>query len=142
MAMQQDYLMRYIQQFVEALVRSTTRVQEQQDHEGAARMLDNAVGNAVELDPDVLLSLAPDSIAGMVNIMGVDERLVEYMARSLVLAGDYYGRAGNEQLGVLRVQQGQALAAAYGIDLDRPWEELPEGANVPGLQEPGSFLDD
>lgn len=142
MAMHQDYLMRYIQQFVEALVRSATRVAEQQDFQGAARSLDNAVANAADMDVEVLLGFAPESLASIVNVMGVDPRLVEYMARSLVLAGDYYGRAGNADASLLRVQQGQALANAFGIDLDRPWEVLPEGAEVPAVPEPGLFLDD
>ncbi|MDO4502407.1 MAG: hypothetical protein Q4D06_04410 [Coriobacteriia bacterium] len=142
MAMQQDYLMRYIQQFVEALMRSTTRIEEQEDYEGAARSLDNAVGNAAEMDTDVLLGFAPESIASIVSVMGIDPRLVEYMARSLVLAGDYYGRAGDMDTSILRVQQGQALADAFGIDLDRPWEVLEEGAEVPRVAEPGAFLDD
>ena len=89
MAMHQDYLMRYIQQFVEALVRSATRVEEHQDFQGAARSLDNAVANAADMDVEVLLGFAPESLASIVNVMGVDPRLVEYMARSLVLAGDY-----------------------------------------------------
>lgn len=142
MAMHQDYLMRYIQQFVEALMRSATRVEEQEDFDGAARALDNAVANAADMDPDVLLAFAPESLASIVSVMGVDPRLVEYMARSLVLAGDYYGRAGNMDDSVLRVQQGQALANAFGIDLDRPWEVLPEGVQVPDVREPGVFLDD
>ncbi|MGN1362004.1 MAG: hypothetical protein ACI4VV_07055 [Eggerthellaceae bacterium] len=142
MAMHQDYLMRYIQQFVEALVRSATRVAEQQDFQGAARSLDNAVANAADMDAEVLLGFAPESLASIVNVMGVDPRLVEYMARSLVLAGDYYGRAGSTDVSLLRVQQGQALANAFGIDLDRPWEVLPEGAEVPAVPEPGLFLDD
>ena len=142
MAMHQDYLMRYIQQFVEALVRSATRVEEHQDFQGAARSLDNAVANAADMDVEVLLGFAPESLASIVNVMGVDPRLVEYMARSLVLAGDYYGRAGSMDVSLLRVQQGQALANAFGIDLDRPWEVLPEGAEVPAVPEPGLFLDD
>ena len=137
MAMQRDYLMRYIQQFIEAIQRSMVRVEDQEDPEGAAEMLDEAIGNAADMDSALLLGFAPESMASILQVSGTDPRLVEYIARSLALSSSYHGRAGDASLELLRMEQAQALAAAYGIDLDIPWEELFEGEEVPG-----GFLDD
>ena len=44
-----------------------------------------ALGDATDLDGEALLSLAPESLASVLQVSGVDPHLTEYIARSLML---------------------------------------------------------
>ena len=113
----QDYLMRILIQFAEAIRRSMQKATEEQDPRGAADMLEAAVGEATDMDGGVLLSLAPESIAGVMQISGTDPRVTEYIARSLMLAATYLREAGDDALADIRVAQATAIAAAYEFAL-------------------------
>ena len=80
-------------------------------------MLDMAVGEATDLDGEALLSLAPESMAAILQVSGVDPHLTEHIARSLLLSARYYGETGNGEMAALRSNQAQALAAAFGHEL-------------------------
>lgn len=55
---------------------------------------------------------------------GVDPRVSEYIARSLLLASGYLAEAGEGDLSALRAEQARALAEAYDLDLPDTPEEL------------------
>lgn len=114
---EQDYLMRIIAQLMGAIRRSMERAGGDEDPEGAARLLDLAVGDATDLDGEALLSLAPESLAGILSVSGVDPSLTEHIARTLMLAARYYGEAGNGEAAALRSAQASAVAAAFGHDV-------------------------
>lgn len=114
---QQDYLMRLFMQLAEGIRKSIRRAIDEKDPEAAADMLEATVGEATELDGAVLLSLAPESIASVVQISGTDPRAVEYICRSLLLEAEYLREAGKSDKAELRSQQAYALGDAYGIDL-------------------------
>ena len=97
---ERDYLMRIIMELGAAIRRSIERSQVDHDPGDAAQMLDAAVGEATELDGAALLSLAPESIATVMQVSGTDPAVTEYVCR-----------------GRLRAQQALAIAAAYGHDL-------------------------
>ena len=81
---EQDYLMRIIAQLLGAIRRSMERAAGEEDPDGAARALDMALGDATDLDGEALLSLAPESLASVLQVSGVDPHLTEYIARSLM----------------------------------------------------------
>ena len=56
--LEQDYLMRIFLQFAEILRRSWFKARDEHDPKAAADMLENAVGDAVDIDGATLLSLA------------------------------------------------------------------------------------
>lgn len=87
-------------------------------------MLEDAVGDATDIDGGVLLSLAPESIASVMQVSGVDPRVTEYIARSLLLASGYLYEAGDHTLAEVRASQARAVAEAYGFDLPHDPEEL------------------
>ena len=121
--LERDYLMNILLQYAEILRRSWFKARREADPRGAADMLESAVSQATDIDGATLLSLAPESMAGILQVSGVDERVVGYIARSLCLASAYLGEAGDGQLAALRLQQARALAEAYGVDLpDSPVE--------------------
>ena len=114
--LEQDYLMRILLQFAEAIRRSWARSVEDRDPRDAANMLERAIGDATDIDGATLLSLSPESIASVMQVSGVDPRVSEYIARSLLLASGY--------LAALRAEQARALAEAYDLDLPDTPEEL------------------
>lgn len=122
--LEQDYLMRILLQFAEAIRRSWSRAVEDRDPRDAANMLERAVGDATDIDGATLLSLSPESIASVMQVSGVDPRVSEYIARSLLLASGYLREAGDEDLADVRADQARALAEAYDLDLPDTPEEL------------------
>ena len=58
------------------------------------------------------------------QVSGVDPRVSEYIARSLLLASGYLAEAGEGELSALRAEQARALAEAYDLDLPDTPEEL------------------
>lgn len=114
---EQDYLMRIIAQLLGGIRRSMERAAGEEDPDGAARMLDMAIGDATDLDGEALLSLAPESMATILQVSGVDPHLIEHIARSLLLSARYYGEADNGEMADLRASQARALAGAYGHEL-------------------------
>ena len=72
---------------------------------------------ATDLDGEALLSLAPESLASVLQVSGVDPHLTEYIARSLMLSGRYHGEAGRADMAELRRAQGLAVAAAFGHEM-------------------------
>ena len=115
---EQDYLVRMILQFAEGIARSMDRARGKHDPLGAAELLELSIGEATDLDMGVLLSLSPDSIADILQVSGTDPHVVEYISRSLILAGKYFAQAGDNETSRLRTAQGEALARAYALDLD------------------------
>ena len=120
--LEQDYLMRILLQFAEAIRRSWARSVEDRDPRDAANMLERAIGDATDIDGATLLS--PESIASVMQVSGVDPRVSEYIARSLLLASGYLAEAGEGELSALRAEQARALAEAYDLDLPDTPEEL------------------
>lgn len=114
---ERDYLVRILVRFAEAIRLSMQRATGEFDPRGAAEMLEAAVGEATDMDGDVLLSLAPESIASVMQVSGVDPRVTEYVARSLLLASSYLNDAGDTGLASIRKAQAHGIAAAYGFDL-------------------------
>ena len=134
---EQDYLMKLLLAFYQAMFKSLRRVtDEDEDPKEAAATLDEVVGNAVGMDGASLLSLTPESVVGVLQVSGTDPRVTEFIARSLLLSSEYLTQAKQGALASLRVEQARAIADAYGIDLpDDPTDlsdlkEMAEQANA------------
>lgn len=121
---ERDYLVNILLQYAEILRRSWFKARHESDPRGAAAMLEATVGQATDIDGATLLSLSPESMAGVLQVSGVDERVAGYIARSLALASSYLNELGDRQLAALRFQQARSLADAYGIDLPESADDL------------------
>ncbi len=119
----EDYLMRMFLQFAEIIRKSWMKEHDEHDPKAAAESLENAVSVATDMDGETLLSLAPESIAGVMQVSGIDSHATEYVARSLLLASAYLREAGDNDLADIREQQARAIADAYGFSLP----EQPDG---------------
>lgn len=114
----QDYLMRMFMQLAAAMKESLLRARGQKDPRAAADVLDEAVSDATEMDGGLLLRMAPESMAAMLQLSQPDPQLMGYIARSLLLSSTYLTEAGEASLAALRREQAYAVARAFGIELD------------------------
>ena len=122
---EQDYLMKMLLAFYQALFKSLQKVEEEdEDPEEAANTLDEVVGNAVGLDGTSLLSLSPESIPQVLELSGTDPRMTEFVARSLMLSSDYLAQAGQTQLSSLRLEQARTIAAHYGFEIPDNFKDI------------------
>ncbi len=112
---EQDYLMRKLLALFAAIRRSWEREQRYEEPAESADQLEQALASAVEFDSALLLSLAPESFASMVQVSGTDRRVVAFMLRSLALASRYRNEAGQPDTAALRLDQARSLAASYGL---------------------------
>lgn len=115
--LEQDYLMRLIITFFQAMRRSWEKSEVDRDPQGAADTLEAAIDAATDLDGAALLSLAPESIATVMQVSGVDPNVTEFVARGMLLESVYLEQAGQPHLASVRSAQAHALAQAYGFDL-------------------------
>lgn len=122
---EQDYIMRLLLQMAAAIRRSLEQSQKDKDPAAAAETLENTISEASDVDGSVLLSLAPESIAGVMEISGTDPQVAEYISRSLLLESQYLSEAGKEQKARLRKEQAFAIAHAFGfaVEIDMLTEE-------------------
>ena len=119
--LQRDYLVQMLTMFAAAIARSIERRRSKHDPEGAAEMLEEAISEATDIDGSILLALAPESVASILQVSDVDPRVVGYIVRSLYLESEYLDEAGDDGLARLRAQQADAIADAYGfIEEDLP----------------------
>ncbi len=117
-----DYLMKLLVNFAAAIRRAMVQENNRRPPLETARMLDLAVGDAVDLDPETLLTLSPESAAGLLQLSDVDPQVTEYVSRSLLLASSCYKESGDDFNAALRAGQAHAIAEAYGHDL--PGEDM------------------
>ena len=140
---EQDYLMKLLLQFFQAMVRASALRDEKDDPESAADLLEDAIGNATDMDGGVLLSLAPESIAQVMRVSGVDPNVTQFVARSMLLESVYLSEAHNPGLAAVRAAQARAIAEEFGFELPEDpsdFETITEGLEE--AAEAGGFVDD
>lgn len=116
--LQQDYLMRMFTALAVAIRESIMRAQGDEDPEGAAELLEAALDNTTEIDGSLLLQMAPESFVSMIQLSQTDPELIGYISRTLMLESQYLREAGLDAKSQLRAGQAQALAHAYGFEVD------------------------
>lgn len=140
-----DYLMKLILGYFKTIVIVIKQGEKEKDPEGAADLLEQAIGEATEIDGEVLLSLAPESIASVLQVSGTDPKVVGYVAHGLLLEAHYLMLACDFARAELREEQARALAVAYGFDLPDDLaeaEDILREAAEQGLMDEGAELGD
>lgn len=120
--LQKDYILEMIEQFVKGVVESLRRALDKADP-AAAVEAEGAVAALVDLDPEVAMQLAPDSLVTMMSLSGVGDSVADYAAYTLSLLAHAYDGMGDHGTAAMRRAQAQAIADAYGYD----FSEVPEG---------------
>jgi len=141
--LEQDYLMKLLLQFFQAMVRASELKEKKFDPDSAIDLLEDAIGNATDMDGGVLLSLAPESIAQVMKVSGVDPNVTQFVARSLLLESVYLADSHRGGLAAIRAEQARAIANEYGFSLpDDPsdFDTITEGLEE--AAEAGGFADE
>lgn len=121
---EQDYLMRMLLQLLEAMTRANQRASRNKDPRGAADLLEGAIGDALEMDSGVLLSLSPSSIASIMKVSGTDPHVMSYVAHTMLLQAEFLKQCHEDKIARLREDQAKAIAQAYDIDLILDMDEF------------------
>jgi hypothetical protein len=118
-----DYLMRIILQFVVALQKALR--EQNLTPEEKAGSLEQAVGDAVNIDPRLLFAMDPESLVSMLQLGDFDEEIGGYVLRSMYFESAILEDAGHARRASLRRAQADAIARAYGFDVT-PADATPE----------------
>lgn len=114
---ERDYICKLIADLLLGIVKSLQASEREENPYLAAQLLETAIGNAVDMDASVFLSLSPESMSSIMAISHTDDESTEYIARSLMLASEYNEKAGSPEIAQLRRAQAYAVADAYGHDI-------------------------
>lgn len=116
--MNKDYIVDQFVRFAEAIRIGRGRTSSgDDDATTAVSLLEAQIGETVNIDGSALLSLAPESVASVLQVSDTDPVAVEYIVRSLLLESKLLDQSGSGQAAQLRAKQAYALADAYGISL-------------------------
>lgn len=120
--LQRDYILELIEQFVKTVVESLRRALAHADP-AATEEAEAAVAGLVDLDVEVAMQLAPESLVTMMQLSGIGDSVADYVAYTLSLIGHAYDGMGDHATAAMRRDQAQAVADAYGYD----FSVVPEG---------------
>ena len=116
--LQQDYLMRLLVGLAVAIREALEKHGAQTDNSGSRLQLETAIGVAADMDPDVLLSLAPESISTILWLGNLNDSVAEYIVHALMLDSTYCAEDGYDSLAALRRQQAEAITESFGFAYD------------------------
>jgi hypothetical protein len=105
-----------ILRLVNALTRSLN-ISDATNRKLAIESLEDSVADSVNIDPDLLYSLAPDSMVSMLNLGDFDERLGGYVVRSLYRIAELYDDYGMTATAALRREQADAINNRWKIGI-------------------------
>ncbi len=97
------------------------------DHYGS---IEEAVGEAVGIDPSLFFSLEPESAATLMNMGDVDKKLATYVSHAILLMSRMMEADGDMSRAQLRREQAFAIASAFEVDLPDSNAPIEEIANV------------
>lgn len=116
MQYQSDYVMRLIEQ-LGGLVRRALEMARLGSDEEPYELAEQAIGLALDIDPTLPARLSPASLAALLDMRNLDDRVVRLVADALTVQADVLERSG-EIVGA-RVRQEQAAAVSRLLDPGR-----------------------
>jgi hypothetical protein len=132
--LQNDYLMRMIMQLIAAIQRSILR--EEPSPEEDAKEIEDAVGDAIDIDSDVFFSLAPESIPTILGLGNFDKDIGDFVIRAIYYEASVLETGGFTEKAALRRAQADAICAAYDMGI-APEDLTPEAIRGYFAQEVG-----
>ena len=114
-----DYLVRMIQMGIEAILKAI-HVRTDNEPDLACETIEQMLGSVTEMDPEVLLSLSPESIGTILDLGGaMNDSVAEVVVRGLVLESDVLAREKNDPaLAELRFEQARGIATTFHLDFE------------------------
>ena len=122
--LEHDSLIRLMVAFAAGL-RRALELHGKRDNASARFALEETIGTAADMDPEVLLALEPASMAAILSLGAMDASAAEYIVHALMLEAGYLEDDGYVAKAGLRRQQARSVADAFGVEYDpRRLEEL------------------
>lgn len=110
MQYQSDYVMRLIEQ-MGGMVRKALEMIRLGSDEEPYELTEQAIGLALDLDPDVAARLSPQSLASLLEMQNLDDRVIELVAQALELQREVLERNGDMIAAGVRAEQAHAVRA-------------------------------
>jgi len=107
MQYQSDYVLRLIEQ-MGALIRMAMAKERSGSDEETYELAEQALGLALDIDPAVAARLSPRSLASVLELCNLDDRVIELVAEALEIEADALQINGGVLEGELRREQAKA----------------------------------
>ena len=114
--LRQDYILRMIAQLTDSISAALNKSQLGLSQD-AITGLEEGVGLALEMSPETVFSLAPESISTILSISNVDESVAVYVVYAIKRIVAIYEEEGDPRA-ELRAAQAQAIADFYGFPVE------------------------
>lgn len=116
MLYQSDYVLRMIEQ-IGSLIRRALESMRLGGAEESYELAEQAIGLAVDLDPQVAARLAPASLASLLELNNLDDRVIELVAEALDIQA--LALEGGGELIEASLRRDQAVAVRTLLDPNR-----------------------
>ena len=110
MQYQSDYVLRLIEQ-LGGLVRRAIEMHRIGSDEETYELAEEAIGLALDIDPQLASRLSPQSLASLLEMNNLDDRVIELVGKALAIQGDALERVGELMQASVRRQQSEAVLA-------------------------------
>jgi hypothetical protein len=110
MQYQSDYVLRLIEQMGSLMRRAMEMLRAGSDEE-TYELAEQAIGLALDMDPQFAVRLSPQSLAALLEINNLDDRVIELVAEAFAVQADALERSGELVEGGVRRDQANAILA-------------------------------
>jgi len=114
---QSDYILRLIEQ-MGALIRRALETEQRSSDDQPYELATEALGLALDIDPATAARLSPESLASLLELSNVDDRVIGLVSVALEIQAEELEARGEIRAGELRRKQ--AMAARDLVDRARP----------------------
>jgi hypothetical protein len=111
---QQDYVLRLIEQMGSLIRLAFERFRTGEEDNEPLELTEQAIGLAIDMDPELFLRLAPQSMVAFLELSSFDERVVTRLVEALELQADILEAEGRLLEANVRREQASALKASVG----------------------------
>ena len=108
MPLQQDYILRLIEQ-IAAMLRAAVSRQGDKGSEERPEVVGQALGLALSMDPSMAANLTPASLTALLQLGEVDSRVMALLQQALDIEATAYGERGDYATAMLRRDQAEAV---------------------------------
>lgn len=112
--LQKDYILEIVGDFVDGVAKHLDAALAG-DAE-ATGAVEQDVAGLLDLDPEVALTLSPDSLVTMMVLSGMGDSVAAYVAYALTRLADAYEAQGDVDTAALRRAQAAAVGESFGCD--------------------------
>lgn len=109
MEYQSDYVLRLIEQMGGLIRRALERLRIGQGGDDPYDLAQQAIGLALDFDADLVVRLAPSSLASLVEMNNPDDRVIELIAEALQVEAETLEGQGEVMLASTRREQSMAV---------------------------------